>query len=624
MTRSKAILFLVGTLAFCAAVAGYTFGRGPRAAHAAKAPKRPLACRLSVGDELAFDIKSTSEGKKPDAAAAEQLRLSGTMWWRVLEERAASGWVVAVALRDVAFDREDRRAALETPFLLHVGKDCGFREIAFDPTTQAETRRQLQGLVRAMEIILSPVPSSQWVSRHKDALGAFDATYVVDRAKGGEGARVTRKRTRYSSETLPALPAQMGGRLRVDVVASDTRAVVDAGGRWMRDIEGSERLRIKMGDRVVSDLTTSIRVSRAEGGELPKALSTLDTSRFAWGEAAAAVAETDAAAPPPLDPALGQKNLEGAIDDFARWLGQGPGGLHQATGRMAAYFAAHPQAIDDMLARMKRGGIDEKLHAPLFLALQKTGTPAAERALQGALGDHGMNTDNRMRAAAALQDIARPSDRTARSLIEQAGAARGEGAEKAVSDAALLALGALEHRVAAKQPELARMAKDYIGDRLHNAGTAEDRAIALDAIGNSGDTAFAESLARYTDDPSALVRAHAAQAYRRMDRAVAEPVLVERLEHEDEASVRRAIAESLGEKLRADGAQASPAIVAVAAARLANEPDAHVRAALIALLGSAAAENADAKLALVQQFRREPIAELKVLIGRFVTAEDLR
>src|SRR4051812_46959401 len=126
MTRWKAILLLVGTLAISAAVLGYALGRPRQAALPTPMERRPLACRLSVGDELAFDVESTTEGRKPDASAPERLRLSAEMWWRVVEDRAASGWVVAVALRDVTLERgaqdQDpvRRAALSAPFLLHV------------------------------------------------------------------------------------------------------------------------------------------------------------------------------------------------------------------------------------------------------------------------------------------------------------------------------------------------------------------------------------------------------------------------------------------------------------------------------------------------------------------------
>src|SRR6185369_9080794 len=138
-----------------------------------------------------------------------------------------------------------------------------------------------------------------------------------------DGVGVTRKRTRYSSESLPALPAQLGGRLKVDVVKSEAHVVVDPKGRWLTELTGSDHLRIKMGDKLVSDLTTTTRLARVEGREAPAALAALDVNRFVWGENAAAVAETNAAAPPPLDPALAAKDLNGAVADFSRWLGQG-------------------------------------------------------------------------------------------------------------------------------------------------------------------------------------------------------------------------------------------------------------------------------------------------------------
>ena len=51
--------------------------------------------------------------------------------------------------------------------------------------------------------------------------------------------------------------------------------------------------------------------------------------------------------------------------------------------------------------------------------------------------------------------------------------------------------------------------------------------------------------------------------------------------------------------------------------------DPRARGALIELLGTAAASDAKAKQALVAQFPRETVVELKVLIGRFVSGEDL-
>jgi len=202
--------------------------------------------------------------------------------------------------------------------------------------------------------------------------------------------------------------------------------------------------------------------------------------------------------------------------------------------------------------------------------------------------------------------------------------AMGAASDKPVANSALLALGTLSRRTGKKQPEVARLASEQISASLRDARGAEDIAVALDAIGNAGDTALAESVEAYTKDPSAVVRAHTAAAYRGMEREKMEPVLVDWLGKEAEPEVRRVIASSLLEKVNKEGEPASAAIVAAAALRLSTEPDMQARAALIALLGTAAKTNADAKRALIEHFKHEKVADLLVLIGQFIGAEDLR
>jgi hypothetical protein len=109
-----------------------------------------------------------------------------------------------------------------------------------------------------------------------------------------------------------------------------------------------------------------------------------------------------------------------------------------------------------------------------------------------------------------------------------------------------------------------------------------------------------------------------------MDKETMEPVLVGWLAKETAPEVRRAIASSLLEQVNKAGVPASAAVVAVAALGLGAEPDMQTRAALIALLGTAAKTNPDAKAALIEHFKREKVADLLVLIGQFVGAEDLR
>ncbi|MFL5355054.1 HEAT repeat domain-containing protein [Archangium sp.] len=631
MTRRTPVL--LGTLVLGLA-ATYVLMRPSRPAQEpTAAPRRPLSCRFSAGEELAFHVRASSSARASETATPQQLSLDATLWWRVLEERSASGWVVAATLSDVrlleggAQADGARRAALEAPFLFHIGRDCRFRDFAFDSSLDAEARRQLQGTLQAAELILPPLPQARWVSRHKDSLGAYDATYALESSASGpdEAPAFSRQHGQYIASSLPLLPEQLGGRMRVDVLSGDTRATLDAKGRWVGQLHGAEHLRVWMGSKLLSDVSSQVELERLDGARgAPDALAHLDAGRFAWGDSASGAQRSAPELPPAPDAALAALTLEGALADFAHKLSGGHNNVHDAAVRLASYLSVHPEAIPELIARMRGGTVPEQLHSVLFLALEKTGTLAAENGLASALTDRGVGTQNRMRAAVALQDIPRPSERTAHTLIGQARGNRADPEERQVADASLLALGALSHRVDARMPEVARLSHEELDTRLRTSRGTEDLAVALDAIGNSGDEGFADSLRGYNQDASPLVRAHAARAWRRMEPSTVEPVLVEWLGQEKDAQVRRSIADTLAEQVREEERPASPAVLTAAAARLVSEPDARTRSALISLLGSAARTDASARLALVQQFHRETVPELQVLIGRFVTAEELR
>ncbi|PTL83872.1 HEAT repeat domain-containing protein [Vitiosangium sp. GDMCC 1.1324] len=630
MTRRVPVL--LGTLVLGLS-AVYALMRPSRSAQEpSTASRRPLSCRFSAGEELAFHLRASSSARASETDSPQQLDLDATLWWRVLEERSTGGWVMAASLSDVrlleggsAESDPARRAALEAPFLLQVDRDCRFRDFAFDPSSDAEARRQLQGMLQAAEVILPPLRRAQWVSRHRDSLGAFDATYSLAASASDEAPAFTRRHGQYIASSLPMLPPQLGGRMRVDVLSSEAQGTLDARSRWVGQLGTREHLRVWMGGKLLSDVSSSVDLERLDGARgAPAALAQLDSGRFTWGSAPAGARSSSPELPPPPEPALAALTLDGALADFSSRLGAGTQGVHEATDRLASYLSVHPEVIPDLVARMRGGSQPEKLHSVLFLALEKTGTLAAESGLASALTDRGLSTQDRARAAAALQDIPRPSERTARSLIDQARANRSDPEERQVADASLLALGALSHRVDAKQPEVSRLAHDELDMRLRGARGTEELAVALDAIGNSGDERFADSLRTQAQDASPLVRAHAAQALRRMESGTSEPLLVDWLGQEQDARVRRSIADTLAEQVREEARPASPAVLTAATARLSSETDVRTRAALISLLGSAANTDASARLALVQQFHRETVPDLQVLIGRYVRAEELR
>lgn len=576
----------------------------------------PLSCRFSVGDELAFHVTSVAQSQGKGPSTRNELR--ARMWWKVTGQRG-SEWTVVAALSNAVLsgdDSEDRRSGLGQPFHVSIGPDCRFRQIRFAPQSPPKARLEIEGFLRSAEVVLSSVPAAEWVSRHRESGAEFDATY--QRKTRGSDIVLSRKKLRYAEHSLPQLPD--GGKLRLVVAESQAELSLDPLGRWVSEAQDHTRLRIERAGQLLSELDTAVHVYRESLGEAaPALLSQIDPATLSADSHESNAIHAEVPLPPPPDPVLAQLDLSAALADFAQRLVATQDGLHHATLRLASYLSTHPHAIDELLQSMKAGAIDEKLHSALFLALERTGTKAAERGLASALHDRSLSTMNRMRAAAALQDIPRPGLQTAQTLIDQAKA----GDEALVTQSAVLAMGALSRRTQTLDPRAAELIRGELRERLQTHSRPEDRNVTLDAIGNSGDRELAPSLQAYRSDASAEARAHAARAYRRMDVAVMEPALTDWLREEKDPQVNRAIAQSLADRLREAAQAPSPATVQAAAARLASEADSKARAALIAVLGLAASSDEVAKRALVAQFHSETEVALKVQIGRYVRAEDL-
>ncbi len=586
------------------------------------APLLPLGCRFTTGEELTFRLTSVSSASGQGQAGRRELR--ATMDWKIKQQRG-SEWSVVAALSDLELDGDDsarRRASLAQPFAFTVGANCRFRNVRFDPQSDPQARQEVEGLLHSVEVIVPSLPLTDWVARHHDTVGEFEARY--HRQATERGPLLQRERLRYDDATLPALPDRLGGGLHLSVLASSAALTFDPEGSWLREATDHTRLQVSRGGQLLSEVDSVIHLYREPARPQHAGnLANLDPARLTAGATEVVPGRSEPALPPPPDAALAAADLSGALADFSAHLTATKDGVYQAAMRLASYLSTHPQAIPELLAQMASGAIDVKLHAHLFLALERTGTPAAERGLAATLGNRAMSTMNRMRAAAALQDIPRPSTQTAQTLLAQARSAGGSD-EHEVANSALLALGSLQQRVAKDQPEAAQLVRSELTERLRTQRRSEELNVTLDAIGNSGDKDLASALAPYASDAAAETRVHAARAYRRMDRDVMEPALTDWLRRENDSQVTRAIGQTLDEKLREQAQAPSAETIAAVATRLASEPDAKARAALISVLGLGAATQPAAQQALVQQFQRETEVALKVLIGRYVRAEALQ
>jgi hypothetical protein len=586
-----------------------------------------LGCRFTEGAQLAFRLQTILRtGLRTGLHTGEAVQsLRGRLYLRALAHED-TGWLLAGALTDVAAG-SGYEAAASAPFLLRMSGDCRFADFGFLPAMKPEGRQQIRGLFQSMEVLLPAQPgASGWMRAHKDQHGTYTALYSTEAPDPKDPhPRLRKRRGPYTS-----LRGASG--MEVALLRAEASAVLDRDGAWLRAYDGEEHLRLSQEGKPLLDLRAEVSLRRDDA---PFPVAVPEVAAFAFGEAALAEGPRQAPPLPPVDERLlgrlrGQ-DLRAALAAFLDRLRMGDDrAIKDAASALAAYLRARPEAAAELLGRLRRGDLPDEAQAAAFLALEIAGTPQAEAALAEALLDPGMRAMNRMRAAAALQDVPSPSERGISALTRAAAArpaARDEEGDN-VRRTALLALGTLSSRLEGERPAEARQLRDEIGRQLRGARGAlpgedqGDLTAALDAIGNSGDESFAAELKALAGHQATIVRGHAARAYRRMDPAVRDPALAGWLPREEDPAVRQAIAETLLDAAREAGRAPDPAIP-MAIARLPQEPSPQVRALLIQILG-AAKDVPAAKAALIAHFHREQVPELLALIGRYCTVEELR
>jgi len=578
----------------------------------ASAPAPAARCHFAAGDVWSYQLSSSAEETAGEDSAQESLRAK--VWFRVEREVSPTEWRVAVAMSDVVHDGVLRELDAPTAkaMVVRVNQACAFAGFGFDKSVPVDARRYLRGQLRDLEIVLAGGPGAYvWVSRQSDELGEYAATYRVA-APDVTPLELTKQRNRYLQVDGP-----MGSNLKTTIVESQTRATVDPGGRWMQRIDGVEHLTLRFQGKVLADVRATTHLSpRADDAPFPRPVPA--DGDLVW-EDPKTDAGVAAAAPEPATIAM---SVDDATAKFVALATAGDTASSQESlALLIAYLRAHPDAADEVVARIRRGAIPPAAQSTAFLALEKAGTPRAQEALRGALKDGKLDGTNRMRAALALADVPSPSKDTFEALRDAARSPAGSQSNDLLRGTATRALGRLQKNVGRSQPELAASIREELERELRDARSPDAVGSALDAMGNSGDaTAYEEAVARKLEDESPLLRAQAARTLGKLGGAAATKALVDRFGREPDPLVREMIADAL----IPDDAPPLDFAVAMAAAAVASEPDVNVRGALLRLLGEASKGDASAKVALVTQFRREQVASLKALIGRYCTAAELR
>lgn len=508
------------------------------------------------------------------------------------------------------------RTDLGRPFAFEMDDYCRFGKFGFASAEGRESRDIKKSLLLLIEVVPQPTDktgASTWQAKQTDTTGDYQASYRKDAATGD----VLRTRLYY----VRTAPIWSSVPLKAEILRS-VGTFVPSDSFWLAKGNIQESMRV-MSTKGEPFLRSAVDASlEAIAGDLrPEA----DIASLAWegvrvnpsekwtgstydDEGDKALAAASVPFPQAFDAFTKGDFYKGRID-------------HEAIGNMVRYLRANPAAIQELLDKIKAGEVAERLVGFIFFTLTKVGTPAAQRALAKVMQDPEHTEENRMQAIHALADVTKPLPESIDALAGMAKAFSLEMRDdNDLESTALLALGVVErNQLDGDEKELGRRAAAVLLEKLKSGPGVQERAVLIDALGNTGNPEHTGVIIGYFNDTSHLVRVSAARALSRMETPDADQALLDAVQHEASADARREIAQAWAQK----GGEAGTFDVDKAMELLSKESEEDIRVELIQVLGRKVASHPAVKNALAKQFLSETSVKVKYEIGRHLSAGDI-
>ena len=595
MNKRIAVLSLASVVVISAVTAA--LWRGSPAMIAGKTETTPsparlisAGCRFQPAQQAAFRVSSTV------SAAGQSDRFSGLMNWQVDEVSDHSARIRAV-FTDVYFTQEmtlpeERATSPEgLPFYLEVGSDCHILQRGFATAWQPASRMVISTLLDNFAFSLPLAAVSHWQTENTDGLGNYAAEFVL---KSEDPLTIQRHKlvheVRGQADTFG---------IKISLQQATAQATFStATPLWWQTVTGQEQIRMKIPGQPEVTLDQHFTLQR-------------DDARFA-GVPALAWSQADFSDPYDVTVEAAaltntQPSYDAARESLAAAVHDNPPRYYDGARTLAAWLKEHPQDVALVVAELL-GGLPAAMRPTAFFALQLSGTEEARTALAELMNEDALSAADRARAASALADIGTPSRATADLLLQRA-----ESADMA-GNVSLLGVGSMMSRT--RDEELRRHLIESLQQRNSITAGRADELLVLDAMGNSGEAAFADTLTEKLGTGSAAVRRHAALALAKLPPEQASTALLEQLSVEDDPRVTTTLVKAL----TITGA-GMDAVLPALDQRLTRAGD-NQRAAIVELLGQ---QNTDAaRQLLAQQFKREKNARIQQRIGRYLPAERLR
>lgn len=615
--RLSLVAFTLGAVVLTALVASHLGRRTPESAvpgpvaeaPAAAAVDRPTGpgCRFVPGDRAAWRIEA-DRTITADGAAPVTDRFVGTLAVRV-ESAAPRALHLAARFVPERFESPalapEARNGFDAPFRLIIDAACRVHAVETAAFVTPEAAAYLRTLVLETQFIVPVGAGAVWSLDQTDGAGTLAARYTRN------AYTVGREKREYRGETAEMLR----------FTGSNGSAVFAADGRGL--------LRFDTDDTVQ---TAGFRIRTVVHGRVTDPVEV-----GAVGAAVAAAPQPEREARRELKPyelSAEERALapEAAVTRYAeRAAADENPGVFEPRRYLVAAVRADPAVAAAAARALIAGQFDDRTSSMAMLALSHADTPAAATALArvGAAGDAPIM--RRMQAASYLGTVPTATPAVFEHITSLLRSPVGTVDERtAVADAARLALGAVVHTSAGSTDAATAAARAAAHEALRGDLRAGDAAVvvsAVEAVGNSGDPALLSLTAPLMADADRNLRAAAVHALRRRPPAEVEAAVRARVGVERDVFVLESLRSALhNASIEADNAQLDPTTASALAARLAVEPDAAVRVALVDLLGACHTRNkrsTAADEALAAHYTRETDARVRVRIGRYLPFNKL-
>ena len=492
-----------------------------------------------AGDQRVYELgvdRSIRQGEDAMTGPATQTVIHAQLCLRVLAA-ASGGASVAMQLQQVAHETAgvrdaQREAALSLPFVVEF--DGGMpTEFAFPASFEADVRSELEEMVRTLQVTLSPTSASKWSALEEHETGRYRAAYQMS----AEGDWHKRK--------AAYLPGKQGTRTAGDsirVFESSATFSLSSNASWWHRAEVQEDVQLSLMGKPFARAVTRTRLqARTAGIDASIDIVQLDDADDLL-RAALPVGEAAGVAVASAAGAEDHARFEVLI---AKWV-EGGGKDFNLVHGMAAMLKQFPELAVELLPHLAKRDLGAAASAGLVHAMELAGNGACQDALSTVCTNATYPRDNRKRAIIGLGGIKAPTKSSVDALWQMTGSYDPDGGQD-LANSALLALGSLASHL--QETDAKRASDVSLGLRAKLLSVApEGRSVVLTAIYNTHDASLLPTVQAELSSSNSVVRAAAAMAVSGMDRPAAFDSLFGRIKTEQDAWVRTALINGMGEQ----------------------------------------------------------------------------